>query len=281
MTIPSSIKFRKLLVLSILLITGLAALCDDYYLLPQNFFMHKGQTLNLHLLLAEMFDKEKEIKYRPAETTKLALYEGSKVIDLKSNTSDTAHTLLSYKVQAPGAHLIELTQNLGVIDLDRGAFIRELDQEGLVKLSEKANASFQQDIKEKYTEYLKTLFTVDKPGGSVFNKELGHELEIILLQNPYKADYGDDVTAVVKFKGKPLLNAHVDLLVKTSTGKVYAERLSSDATGNCFFKLSREGSYLLRTVNIEAVKAKDYDYQKWAAAYTFGFSNTSKIPNDY
>jgi hypothetical protein len=177
MTIPKSIKLRRILVVSLLLITGLAALCNDYYILPQNFFMHKGETLSLHLLLGDMFDKEKEFKYQPAETTKFMLYEGSKVIDLKHSASDTAKALLSYKVQNSGVDLIELTQNFGVVDLDRGAFIRELDEEGLVKLSEKANASFQQDIKEKYTSYLKTLFTVDKPGGSVYNKELGHELE--------------------------------------------------------------------------------------------------------
>jgi hypothetical protein len=51
--------------------------------------------------------------------------------------------------------------------------------------------------------------------------------------------------------------------------------------GNFFFKLSREGNYLLRTVNIDAVKAKDFDYQKWGSAYTFGFSNTSAVPNNY
>jgi len=275
-------KLRYLLILCLLLVIGLVARSSDYFLLPNTFFFHKGETLNLRLLIGDYFENVKEAKYQAASTDKFVLHEGSKnVTDLKALVRESDSTLLSYKLQNSGLQLIEMNQTYPLVELDRPAFLKELEQEQLTKLSEKVSATFQQDIREKYTTYLKTLFTVDKPNGTVFNKELGQTLEIILLENPYKLGYGDDITALIKFKGAPLVNAHVDLVVKTATGKIHPERLVSDASGNITFKLSLEGNYLLRLVNVEATKAKDVDYEKWGAAYTFAFANSRKLPNSY
>ncbi len=275
-------KIRYLLILCLLLVIGLVARSSDYFLLPNTFFFHKGETLSLRLLIGDYFEDVKGVKYQAASTDKFVLHEGSKNgIDLKALAKESDSTLLNYKLQNSGLQLIEMNQTYPVVELDRPAFLKELEQEQLTKLSEKMSATFQQDIREKYTTYLKTLFTVDKPNGTVFNKELGQTLEIILLENPYKLGYGDDVTALIKFKGTPLVNAHVDLVVKTATGKIHPERLVSDASGNITFKLSLEGSYLLRLVNVEATKAKDVDYEKWGAAYTFAFTNSRKLPNSY
>jgi len=275
-------KFRYLLILCLLLVIGLVARSSDYFLLPNTFFFHKGETLNLRLLIGDYFENVKDAKYQAASTDKFVLHEGSKNgIDLKTMAKESDSTLLSYKLQNTGLQLIEMNQTYPVVELDRPAFLKELEQEQLTKLSEKVSATFQQDIREKYTTYLKTLFTVDKPNGTVFNKEFGQTLEIILLENPYKLGYGDDVSALIKFKGAPLANAHVDLVVKTATGKIHPERLVSDASGNITFKLSLEGNYLLRLINVEATKAKDVDYEKWGASYTFAFANSNKLPNSY
>jgi uncharacterized GH25 family protein len=274
-------KTRYLFIFCFLFVIGLVVKASDYLLIPENFFLHKGEMLRLHLQMAEYFDKQKEVDYQPAQPPKLLMHEGSKFVDLKGSVKDTGAVLLSYKMENSGLYLVELTQSYPAVDIDRGAFIRELDEDGLTKLSEKANAGYQQDIRIKYIAYLKTLFIVDKSSGDVFKKEVGQELELIMDQNPYKLKYGDDITATVKFKGKPLPNAHVDLLVKTSTGKIYPQRLISDDGGHVFFKVSLEGNYLLRTVNIEQSKSKDVDYEKWAAAYTFAFSNTGTLPPSY
>ncbi|OCX50777.1 hypothetical protein BEL04_18765 [Mucilaginibacter sp. PPCGB 2223] len=276
-------KNKYLFPLCLLLVIVLAARASDYYLIPNNFFLHKGEKLILRLLLGDYFENEKGVQYQSAATAKLVLHTGSKnTVDLKGIAKDADSAILSnYKLENTGLQLIEMDQVYPVVELDRAALIKELDQEQLTKLSEKASASFQQDIRERYTTYLKTLFTVDKPNGTVFNKELGQTLEIILEENPYKLGYGDDVTALVKFKGAPLANAHVDLVVKTSAGKIHPERLASDASGHITFKLSLEGTYMLRTVNIDVTKAKDVDYEKWGAAYTFAFANTRKLPDAY
>lgn len=121
-------KIRHLLILCLLLIIGLGARSSDYFLLPNTFFFHKGETLSLRLLIGDYFGNVKGVKYQAASADKFVLHEGSK-----------------------------------------------------------------------------------------------------------------NVTNL----------------------------------------LSLEGNYLLRLVNVEATKAKDVDYEKWGAAYTFAFANSRKLPNNY
>ncbi|MBW4891093.1 DUF4198 domain-containing protein [Mucilaginibacter sp. HMF5004] len=274
-------KLRYFFIFCLLFAVGLISWSNDYILVPENFFMHKGDSLNVHLFSSELFESPKEVKYEQATTEKFALYDGGKKIDLKATAKANALPALSYKMDNSGLAMVEMVRNYPADDVDRGDFTAELESEGLVKLSEKVNNIGQNRIRTKYTCYLKSLVMVDKPGGSIYSTDLDHNLEIILKSNPYKLSYGDDLTAMVKFRKKPLVNAHVDLLIKTASGRVYPQKLVSDANGLVSFSVNREGIYLLRTVNIEASTSKTYDYEKWGADYSFAFSNNSIMPNTY
>jgi len=274
-------KLRYFFILCLLFTVGLISWSNDYILVPQNFFLHKGDSLNVRLFSSELFENPKEVKYEQSTTDKFALYDGGKKFDMKPNTKANASPVLGYKMDNSGLAMVEMVRSYPADDVDKADFTAELDGEGLVKLSEKVNSIGQNRFRTKYTCFLKSLVMVDKPSGSLYSTEVGHELEIILKSNPYKLSYGDDLTAIVKLRGKPMANAKVDLLIKTPSGKVYPLKLISDATGSVSFSVSREGIYLLRTVYFEPSKVKTADYDKWGADYSFAFSNNGTMPNTY
>jgi hypothetical protein len=274
-------KLRYFTALIALLLFSLAVRSNDYFLLPEIFTLHKGQTVNIRLFNGEGFDKNTENKYQASHTEKFALYEGNKKIDLKPAAKDSAAPVLNYTPAISGLVLLEMTRSYADADIDKAAFINEIDEEGQTKIYDAVSTANQSKFRIRYTSYMKTLLQVDKPEGNLFGKDLNHDLEIIPQQNPYGLNYGDDVTALIKFKKKPMVNGHVDLLVKSPTGKLYSQRLNSDFSGNIYFKLSREGIYLLRMVTIQPSKIKDIDYQKWGATYTFAFSSSNVLPNNY
>jgi uncharacterized GH25 family protein len=267
--------------LSYWFVVGLMSWSNDYILVPENFFMHKGDSLNVHLFIAEQFERAKEVKYEQATTEKFDLYDNGKKFDLKAGTKPNAEPVLSYKMNNNGLAMLTMTRSYPADDMDKADFISDLEGEGMIKLSEKVNNLGQNRIRVKYTSYLKSLVTIDKPSGSIYSTETDQDLEITLKANPYKLSYGDDMTAVVKFKKKPLANAKVDLIIKTSSGRIYPQRIISDATGSISFSANREGIYLLRLVNIEPSTNKAYDYEKWGATYSFAFSNNGTMPNTY
>ncbi|GAA3991685.1 hypothetical protein GCM10022210_51630 [Mucilaginibacter dorajii] len=266
--------------MALLLVVGFAAYAQDYFLLPGSFYMKKGDNINLHLLSGSEFVKEGEYKYESGKISKFVLYEGKKQTDLSKMPKDTASNILNYKLESPGLATIEVIKTESV-ESERNKFLKYLSNEGLDKIAEDAKANTQQYFVEKSTRYLKTLVTVDKPNDRDFDKPLNEEYEIVIKQNPYKADYGDDVTAEVFFQGKPLKDAVVILYIKTINGNVFPQKLSTDATGLIYFKLSREGIYMLSSVHIEASKDKNADFESWGTTLTFAFTNNGTMPDTY
>lgn len=264
---------------AVLMIIGFAASSQDYFLLPENFYMHKGDKLNLHLLSGTQFVKEGESKYESGKISKFMLYEGSKKTDLSKATKDTASNVLNYTLENSGLAMIELVKT-ETIESERNKFLKNLDAEGLGKIAEDAKSSNQQYFVEKSNRYLKTLIAVDKANGN-FDKPLGEDYEIVIQQNPFKASYGDDVTAQVLFKGQPLKDAVVIQYVKTINGNIFPQTLTTDSGGLVFFKLSREGIYMLSSTHIEVSTDKNADFESWGATMTFAFSNEDSIPNSY
>lgn len=255
---------------------------QDHILLPEGFFLHKGDKLNLHLITANQFIKQDEMNYEAAKTTKFILYTGSKKTDLTTVAKDNASPLTAYPLSTEGLNLISMVQKPVTDDIESDDFLKILEDEGLTQYAEKAKNGSKDSFREKYTLYLKSLVQVDKNSPNGFDKPLNEEYEIILKDNPYKGSYGDDIIAQVKLRGKPIANAVVTLYVKTVTGNsIFAQKLSSDKEGQVYFKLSREGIYLLRSLYMEPSKDKSADFEAWISTYTFAFSSSNELPNTY
>jgi uncharacterized GH25 family protein len=85
----------------------------------------------------------------------------------------------------------------------------------------------------------------------------------------------------VFFQGQPIKEAAVILYVKTINGNVFTQKLTTDNSGLIFFKLSREGIYMLSSVHIETSKDKNADFESWGATLTFAFTNNGTMPDTY
>ncbi|MDP9080351.1 MAG: DUF4198 domain-containing protein [Bacteroidota bacterium] len=274
-------KHTPLLLIILAAAIGIAATTHDYFLLPEMFFMRKGDKMNLHLLTGDTFVKDAEIGYQPAKTARFMLYNGSKKIDLTKAAKDTATPVLTYEMTLPGQSLIEMTRGYEFSFTSRDAYAEFLNNQGLDKMAEKVKSGNQFRVKEKYTRYLKTLVSVDNQDGKAYEKVLNEDFEIILKKNPYDKQYGDDMIAVLQFKGKPAASTAMELYIKTITGNVYTQNLTTNNDGEVTFNLSREGVYLLRAVRIEPTKDKDADFESWWTSFTFPFSSSEELPNTY
>src|ERR1700761_2058907 len=257
------------------------AATHDYFLLPENFFMHKGDKLDLHLIMGDNFTKLEEQRYDPTRTTKFMLYYGKKKVDLTTLAKENQSPILNYTMTNTGQALIDMTRGYDFSEVSRDSYAEFLANQGYDKLSEKVKNSNQFRVKEKYTRYLKTLVYVDDHDGSDYEKVLNDTYEIILKDNPYRKKYGDDMSALVMFKGKPAKSAVVALYIKSISGNVYTQNLTTDSKGELTFTMSREGIYLLRSVLIEPTKDKDADYESWWASYSFPCSSSDEVPNPY
>ncbi|WP_158534853.1 DUF4198 domain-containing protein [Mucilaginibacter hurinus] len=274
-------KRVSLLILSALVITFLVAATGNYFLLAQNFFLKKGDMLSVRLFTGLQPGDDAGQEGPPAGAGKFVLYEGSKKIDLAAQATDTVIAIQDYKIVNPGLALLQYTQTAAYNEFDKEEFEKQLNEDGNTDLAKRVAKNRKLRVKEKYTCYLKTLVKVEKNSGNVYEKVLGDPLELVLKTNPYKLNYGDDVTAVLYLKDKPLANEVLMLYIKTATGNVHPQKLVTDAEGRVYFKLSREGIYILRSARTQVSDTKDADFETMWASFTFAFSSANELPNSY
>lgn len=264
----------------LLILAGFSAHAQNYALLPENFFMQKGEKLNVHLILGEQFSKDEEVEYNAAETGKFQLFEEKKKTDLAA-TKDGASPVLSVDVNGEGLVMLDMTRKPQINEVDHDKFIKTLDDEGLTKLSDKAKGSNAETFRERSAWFMKTMVMVEKKGGNIYEKPQGDDLEIVLQSNPYKQNYGDDITAVIYYKGKPASDIPVIVYTRTVAGTLFPQRFTSDASGMIYFKLSREGIYYMHAIRMDLSKDHDADFDSLHATFTFGFSSENSMPNTY
>jgi uncharacterized GH25 family protein len=180
-----------------------------------------------------------------------------------------------------GQALISVNTGIEHSNTSRDAYSDFLNTLGYDKLAEKVKAGNQFRVKERYTRFMKTLFSVDNHDGHEYEKVLGDESEIVLKDNPYDKRYGEDLEAQLLFKGKPAKGQTVTLYIKSLGGNVYSQNYTTDDKGKITITMSREGIFMLRNVHVEPTDDKDADYLSWWTTYTFPFSSTDEVLSTY
>ncbi len=255
-------------------------MAQDNVLVPENFYLHKGGTLVLHQISANQFLKQDELGFDPSKLEKFILRFGSgkNAYNVSPRSGDTVERMPLAK---EGLNLIAITRKPVIDDVDRDDFLKILEDEGLTQFAEKAKNGSKDSFRERYTWSLKTLVEVDKHSANDFDKSIDQEYEITLKDNPYKGNYGDDIIALVTFRGTPIAGAGVFLYIKSLGGNVVVQKLATDKTGQIYFKLSREGIYMLRSLHMETSKDKSADFDTWLSSFTFAFNSNNDMPNTY
>ncbi len=103
-------------------------------------------------------------------------------------------------------------------------------------------------IKGVYSgKFVKSLINVDRPGGGVFKRRIGHTLEIIPLQNPAELEKGAHLECRILFKGKPYRGEVKATYAGFSEKEnVFAVNTSTDRRGICKIKISERGPWLVK-----------------------------------
>ncbi len=269
--------------LIILLIGAVMAISatHDFFLLPESFFFHKGDKLNLHMVEGDQFIKQAEIGFHAGKVLSFTLLSGKKKADLTSMARDSNALLQNYPLESSGQQLVSVTTGVDHSSSSRDAYSDFLNFLGYDKLADKVKNGNQFRVKEKYARYMKTLFSVDNHDGSEYSKVLGEASEIVLKDNPYKKRYGEDLVAQLLFKGKPAKGEQIILYIKSLGGNVYSQNYTTDDKGEVTITMSREGIFMLRSVHVEATTDKDADYVSWWTTFTFPFSSSDDALNSY
>ncbi|QNL50083.1 DUF4198 domain-containing protein [Olivibacter sp. SDN3] len=244
---------------------------QDYSLLASNYYADKGDSITYTLFQGRGLDST-EIAPEAISNLSYANYiqGGKKVSDTISLNSEFVK--YSALQQNNGQSLLTIEFKGGTETHDQLVVEDFAKTENLKDLASIIDSSgFTTEYTANTFFTAKALTRTEKHNGNLYKNKECQQLEIVLEQNPYRLQYGDDITAVIFLAGKPLEGASATIYTKSITGQVHEAKYRSNGDGKIYFKLNRSGLWLLQTVYANPSEEDGVDYNYYQSSFSFSF----------
>lgn len=267
-------KSNRLGTAALFLMTSLSAQAHDFWLEPTHYHTNTPSSIALQFKVGH---KEDTSHWNLAWNKIVALrtYSSDGVTDMGASVVPRTALLPGMAKTtelAPGSHVIGFESYHATSVLDAKKFNQYAKDEGLAEILAYRESRGQNDIagEELYSRKAKTIVQVGDTFTDNVLKPIGHTLEIVPLNHPYKLD--ENTLAVqVLFKGKPLSNALIDAL-SLADHNAQAQALTTDKDGKATFKLDTKGPMMLNTVwGVPLTNSSAADFETYFSSLTFEY----------
>lgn len=278
----------QLITVTLSLLAVSDAYAHDIWLHARRFTLDKGETLTVHQLIGAELDSDLlqpenslELPVLRDMTPRFALITPQGSVNLLRELPDiraqpVVKPVLKRKLDFDGLALVTMEHSLIYTSFTNEVFLQYLQHEELDPEKFRRHMGSRPAQSEAYARTLKSLVRVGKgTGAELHRRVLGQKIEILLLQNPYRLDPGDDLDVQVLFDGEPLRGQLVKAYNSDGKGPVSKHRARTNAGGIVRFKLDRGGLWLIRLVHLlpcsgrSEVDCEDADWESYWTAYSF------------
>lgn len=248
------------------------SLSHDYWFSLNRFALMKGDTLVVNLLVGDELKSELERPLQKNMTKSFYLITGDQTIDLLAELPDSAMPVLKRKVDFEGMALLAMERDFWYTEMTDEQFTRSLQHEemhDILKLREKLGRKDKEH--KRYDRSIKALLKVgDQADGELYQKVLGHKVEIILLQNPFLLKPGDRLQVKIIDRGKPLAKKLVKAYNDAGQGQIAVQKAYTDENGIATFTLDRRGFWLIRLSHLwHCPECEKVDWENHYSTFSF------------
>lgn len=261
---------KKTITIFLAFFLATAIFAHEYVLIAYNFFVKEGEKLELHLFVADGFNIQIERPFQKSITKEFGLINENGKTDLLSKSIDGEFPILEMNVNFKGLGLIHMQRDYARITLPNEKFKSYLQEDNIENIIIDDNKKSVQS--ERYTRYIKTLIQSNpKLNDTIYKTIVGHNFEIVLLQNPYELNVGDWISAKVLFKGKPIKNKVITARNRNGNKQSIYQYSRTDNNGICSFKLVRQGDWFFHSTHmIPSQNKSDTDWESFWTVFSFG-----------
>ncbi len=265
---------KKVFTIFLAIIVATSAFAHEYVLIAYQYIVKEGEKLELHLFVADGFNIELERPVQKSITKKFEMINEAGTSDLLATVQDGALPILEMDVDFQGLALIHMERDYARITMTNDKFRNYLEVDHIENIN--IDESTKKEQSEKYTRYIKTLVQSNpKPNDKIFKTVVGHDFEIVLLQNPYELKKGDWINAKVLFMDKSLSNKVITARNRLGNESAIYQYSRTDEKGVCSFKLEREGAWFFHSTHmIPSTDKNDADWESFWTTFSFGMAKT-------
>ncbi len=260
----------------------------DIWLQADQYRLDKGDSLIMHQLIGAELETDllqpgqtMELPVQRAITSRFALITSQDSVNLLNELSELSpqsevSPILSRTLQTEGLALVTMEHDIIYTEFSNDSFFEYVTHEGLDRNKLRIHMGSREVQGEGYVRILKSLVQVGKAMGSdLHNQILDQKIEILLQQNPYLLNPGDNLEVTVLFEGKPLPGVLVKGFNSDGKGPVSIDQARTNSDGIAHFTLARAGLWLIRLVHLlpcssrSEVDCEDADWESYWTSYSF------------
>jgi uncharacterized GH25 family protein len=261
-------NFDLTLLLSVVLLGGSAS-AHTLFVKPDPFVTDPQTMMEVNVINGTFLESANRVTRSMAKSADI-IGPGDAELDFANDdwVSTRKMSVLSAEFDAPGNYLIGVSTRPSKVTLDADTFNYYLRYEGLFdqkdereKLDETGVA-----VVEQYEKFAKAIVQVGAGQTSNFATEVGHDVEIVPITNPYSLQVGDVFRAKVLRDGAPIQNirvyaTHEGYYPEDAEG-IFDEAVKtrSDEAGIIEFEITDAGNWYVRFIDLERETDSEYWY---------------------
>lgn len=268
---------RAVLAAVLLLMGGVSVLtAHDFWLVPELFRVPEGWTVHVAGQTGMEFPQS-DAAVAPARVATAELVSADERVGIDRAARSGSSLMMEARPPSDGGWWVAVALHPREITLSAEQFDRYLLHDGIWDVLERRRresgagpaAGARDSVRESYTKYAKALLQVGEGGPSVHGEAVGHPVEIVLLDDPFRSGPGEELRARVLWRGQPLAG-QVVFAGREGAGSGPTSHAVTDDEGIARFHLFVPGRWYLKTIRMErAAEGSGLDYRSWWATTTF------------
>ncbi len=269
-------KFKKVFILTIILICVAPILAHEFWLQPQQYLFNAGDEVNIRFKVGEGFVGD-NWKGNDERVQELKLYYADVTDNLKTALCSDEGDSIQFSLFEEGTAMITFNSVNSYLELEATKFNDYLQEDGLSSAIEYRKEHNETDSmsREFYQRSVKTIVQVGAKKTDVCKKQTALPLDIIPVSHPYSITNNQMIKVKILFKGQPLANAKMRVWNKMPDA-VTDTFFLSDAVGEISFPVTTSGEWMVSSVHM--IRLNDDPKAQWQSYWgslTWGYTGNA------
>lgn len=256
--------YARLLCLLVFL-SATSSIAHEFWIEPQDYTINSSDKVVADIRNGQNF-KGSSFSYIRDRYVKFDMFVGQSQLMIRGDLGQ--RPAISKQVETDGLGILVVETKSNVLSYSEWAKFQKFIDHKDFKLDKSEHLAFgfpEKGFKETYRRFAKSLIGIGKAVGQ--DRELGLEIELVAMLNPYTDDTSGGMPVKAYYRGKLLDGVQIELFDKDPSGEVQITLHQTDESGQAVLPVENGHSYLVDTVQIRPAEVGNEKGAVWESLW--------------